>query len=372
MRSAFFAALVPLLVLGCSDSEPTPPPVAAFKAPARQATPSADVLPPQSASTPVETNAISRPLQPLGPGLTPDVSYLPDNAFAAVVFNARRAFQSPALAALPYDRILAGSVEAWQFDPREVEQWFLFFTPPVEGDPLGATYSPGAVMRFIKPVDGRKLIATRGAFQEVELGAKTYFVQTNEHPIAFYIADERTIVFAARRQLERMLLATHSTNPLARRLVELDRNCDLQVLVNVEPLTPALEALSEAAGREFSPAVVPYVNALHDISTMTVTADLSGERLLTAIIEARDVSAAARLHQLAKESRPVVQAGYSMFRGALVRAWRGEASQAVLDVTDTIMAQAAAHYGETSLRIDVPKPRSLDDLGRRLRTATSP
>ncbi len=61
-----------------------------------------------------------------------------------------------------------------------------------------------------------------------------------------------------------------------------------------------------------------------------------------------------------------------MFRGAVVRAWRGDASQAVLDVTDSIMARAAAQYGETSLRIEVPKPQRLDDLGHRLRMAMTP
>jgi hypothetical protein len=129
--------------------------------------------------------------------------------------------------------------------------------------------------------------------------------------------------------------------------------------------------LARAAGQQLSPAVVPYVSALHDVSMMTITADLSGDRLLSAMIEARDAPAAARLHQLAKESRPILQAGYSMFRGAIVRAWRGDASQAVLDITDSIMAQATVECRETTLRLEVPKPQRLDHLSRRLRTAMS-
>ena len=367
MRAGFFVAWMAALVLGCNESEPTPPPVAAIKPPARQPAHSAERAPPADVAT-----AVASAAEPIAAGEMPDIGYLPDDAFAAIIFNARRAFQSRALASLPYDEIFAGSMDAWHFDPREVEHWFLFFTPPVEGEPLGTPYSPGAVMRFIRPVDGRKLIATRGDFQQAQVGDKTVYLQTGEQPIAFYIADDRTIVFAARKQLEKMLSQARSTNLLARRLAELDRHCDLQVLVNVEPLAPVLDALAEAADQQLSPAVVPYVNALRDVSMMTVTADLSGSRLLTATIEAHDAPAAARLHQLAKESRPIVQAGYSMFRGAVVRAWRGNASQAVLDITDSIMAQATAQYGETALRLEVPKPQRLDDLGRRLRIAVSP
>jgi hypothetical protein len=368
MRAGVFVALTASIVIGCNDSAPTPPPVAAIKAPIQQPGRDASSTP-QAAAPTTKTPPV---VEKLAPGEAPDVSYLPDDAFAAVVFNARRAFQSQALAGLPYDELLAGSLDAWNFDPREVEHWFLFFTPAVEGEPLGTPYSPGAVMRFINPVDGRKLIATRGDFHEAQLDDKTYYVQTVQPSIAFYIPNDRTIVFAAEKQLEKMLSAKHPKHPLAGRLVENDRDCDLQVLVNVEPLTPALDAVSQAAGQQFSGAIVPYVNALRDISMITLTADLSGQRLLATTIEARDPDSAARLHRLAKESRPLVQAGYSMFRGAIVQAWRGDASQAVLDVTDAMMAKAAVEYGESSLRLEVSKPPRLDDLGQRLRMALSP
>jgi hypothetical protein len=368
MRAGPLAGLFTTLLLGCNESAPTPPPVAAIKAPTQQSHTEASSTP-HAAAPPVENRAVVRKV---APGEAPDVRYLPDDAFAAVVFNARRAFQSPALAALPYDEILAGSLEAWNFDPRDVEQWCLFFTPAVEGEPLLTPYSPAAVMRFIHPVDGRKLIATRGDFREATFGDTTYYLQTSAQPIAFYIPDDRTIVFAAEKQLLKMLAAKHSANPLAGRLANLDRNCDLQVLLNAEALTPALGGIAQYAGQQSSTAIVPYVNALRDMSIVTLTADLSGELVLTATVEARNPDAAARLHKLAKESRPLVQAGYSMFRGALIQAWRGEASQAVLDVTDAMMAKATVEYGETSLRLEIARPQRLDDLGRRLRMVMSP
>jgi hypothetical protein len=277
--------------------------------------------------------------------------------------------QSRALAALPFDSILGPSLDAWNFDPREVEHWFLFFTPAVEGESLGTPYSPGAVMRFMRPVDGRKLIATRGECREVRLGAASYFVQTGPQPVAFYVADERTIAFAAEKQLQRMLSAAERHNLLATPLTESDRNCDLQVFVNPQPLQPALDAVAVAASQQLSAAVVPYIAAMKDVSLVTLTADLSGNRVLTATVDARDAAAAARLHELAGESRPHLQLGYSMFRSALVQAWRGEASQAVLDVTDVMMAQASVEYRDTGLVLNVPRPPRLDHLGERLRLA---
>ncbi len=373
MRAQLCFAIMAALILGCSES--VPPPVAAVRAPDPDQSPSgiraATVA--ENSSQTIEQAAIPPAIvEPLAPGEVPDVRYLPDDAFAAVVFNARRALQSRALAALPLDEILGPSLAAWNFDPREVEHWFLFFTPAVEGESLGTPYSPGAVMRFIRPVDGRTLIATRGECREARLGDATYYVQTGPQPVAFYIADERTIVFAAEKQLERMLSPGERNNMLASHLTATDRNFDLQLHLNPQPLTPALDAVSAAARQQLSAAVVPYVEALRDVSLITLTADLSGERLLTATVDGRDPEAAARVRQLAKESRSHLQLGYSMFRGTLVQAWRGEASQAVLDVTDLMMAQATVEYRETSLVLKVPKPPRLDDLGRRLRMARSP
>ena len=188
-----------------------------------------------------------------------ELDYLPEDAFAIVQFNSRRAFQSKALSALPFDELFGGSLEIWSFDPRDVDRWLVFFTPPVEDEPLGTPYSPGAVMRFAEPIDARKLIETRGAVREAQLGGRPCLIQTAEHPLAFYVANERTIAFGAVKQLEKMLTPTHVKNPLAGRIAQAGNSFDLDVLLNIEPLTPALDAVSQAAQSQLPPAALPYV-----------------------------------------------------------------------------------------------------------------
>jgi hypothetical protein len=316
------------------------------------------------------SNAASATVQTKpAPGEPIEVGYIPDDAFAVLAINARRALQSQALASLPYEELFAGSLETWSFDPREVEHWLLFFTPPVEGEPLGTPYSPGAVMRFVKPVDGRKLIATRGATKLVQLGGKPCYVQDVQPTTAFHVADERTIVFAAQKQLEKMLAPKAATqNALVGMIGPSSREFDLSLAIDAEALSSIIQSIAGAPAQQ-SPAMIPYLRAFDDMSTITATADLNGEQLLSAEVTARGPEAAQRLHQLAKQSGPLVQVGYASIRAQILRNWVEEAAQGVLAVTDSMMARAAVRYEPTSIRLDIARPPQIDDLGRRLQTA---
>jgi hypothetical protein len=365
MRIGVVVALLFALV-GCGRSEPAPSTAQSLKtsAPVRgdEDARSAQVVEPNATGGVV----LAKP----APGEPLDLGYVPDDAIAVLSFNARRALQSQALAALPYEELLAGSIEAWNFDPREVEHWLLFFTPPVDGEPLGTPYSPGAVMRFVKPVDGQKLIATRGATKLVHLGGKPCYVQAVQPGTAFHVPDERTIVFAAEKQLERMLLPKASRQ---NRLVELtglsSRETDFHLVIDVEAFSPVISSLTGAAGQQPAAVLLPYVRALDDVSMIIAKVDLSGEQLLTAQIESRGPEAAQRLHQLARQSSPLMQAGYASLRAAILRAWVEEAAQGVLSVTDSMMARAVVRYEPTSIRLEIPRPPQLDNLGQRLQVA---
>jgi hypothetical protein len=350
--------------IGCGQSEPDPP---TAMPPATPEQARDDVAAFAEARSPnVGASGVHK--KP-APGEPIDFGYIPDDAFAVLAINARRALQSQALASLPYEELFAGSLEAWSFDPREVEHWLLFFTPPVEGEPLGTPYSPGAVMRFVKPVDGRKLIATRGATKMVHLGGKPCYVQDVQPTTAFHVADERTIVFAAEKQLERMLAPKAGPqNFLIGMTGRPGREFDLSLAIDAEALSPIIKAMVGTPTQP-APAMVPYLRALDDLSTITATADLSGEQLLSAEIAARGPEAAQRLHQLAKQSGPLVQVGYASIRAQILRNWVEEAAQGVLSVTDSMMARAAVRYEPTSIRLDVSRPPQIDDLGRRLQTA---
>jgi len=368
MQLIVLLCLMAAFVLGCGEStsiqsesaKRDKPAIAGNKEPIHEVSTTIPALPAANTER-LETPAAGEPLE---------LEYLPHDAFAALVFNARRAFQSKALAPLPYDELLRTSIEAWSFDPRDVEHWLLFFTPPVANEPLGTPYSPAAIVRFVRPVDGYALVARRGGeLKESVSNGKRYYVQTTQPATAFYLPDDRTIVFAAEEQLKKMLSTAQVNNRLVERLQQSGMNFDLHVVVDVESLTPALDALSRFAGQQLPPTVLPYVKALGDVSMVTATIDLSGDQLLMSSIEARDAEAAKRLHQLARESQPVMQLGYSVLRGLVVRAWTHQAAQSVLDVTDPVIRRAIVVYEPDSIHITAPKPPTLDDLGRRLHMA---
>jgi hypothetical protein len=127
--------------------------------------------------------------------------------------------------------------------------------------------------------------------------------------------------------------------------------------------------MTAAPGQQPSAAMAPYLRALDDVSMVTAAANLSGEQLLTAQIEARGPEAAQRLHQLARQSGPLVQFGYASIRAEILRTWVEDAAQGLLSVTDSMMARAAVRYEATSIRLDIPRLPQLDDLGRRLHVA---
>jgi hypothetical protein len=351
---------------GCGQSEPSRPTTQSLSKSAQEH--GGDIARAAEAGEANAARAVghARP----APGEPLELGYVPEDAFAVLVFNARRALQSQALAALPYEELLSGSLEAWNFDPREVEHWLLFFTPPVDGEPLDTPYSPGAVMRFVKPIDGQKLIATRGATKLVHLAGKPCYVQEVQPSTAFHMPDERTIVFAAEKQLEKILQPKASRqNALVELTGRSSREIDLHLAIDVEALSPLVSSLAAEPGQQPAAALLPYVRALDDVSLITATADLSGEQLLTAQIEARGPEAAQRLHQLARQSAPLVQVGYASLRAEILRAWMEEAAQGLLSVTDSMMARAAVRYEPTSIWLDISRPPQLDDLSRRLQVA---
>jgi hypothetical protein len=365
MRICVVVGLLQLFLVGCGKSDPA------------NSNPSGSA---KSAQAIGDVGPIDAPRQPNGgpeiaqakprPGEPLDVGYIPDDAFAVLALHARRALESPALATLPYEELLAGSMERWNFDPRDVEHWLLFFTPPVEGDPLGTPYSPGAVMRFVKPVDGQMLIATRGATKLVHIAGKPCHVQEIQPATAFYVADERTIVFAAEKQLEKMLRPkANGQNRLVELTGQASRDIDLHLAIDIQAIAPAIKSMTVAPGQQPSAALAPYLRALDDASMVIAAADLSGEQFLTAEIEARGPEEAQRLHQLARQSGPLVQIGYASVRAEILRAWVEDAAQGLLAVTDSMMARAAVRYEPTSIRLDIPRPAQLDDLGRRLQVA---
>jgi hypothetical protein len=365
MRFGVLVKLLLLFLAGCGQSEPV---VSTTPGSATHAQARGDDVDGVAQHGEIGAGGIVH--QRPAPGEPLDIGYIPDDAFAVLALHARRALESPALAALPYEALLAGSLEKWNFDPREVEHWLLFFTPPVEGDPLGTPYSPGAVMRFVKPVDGQKLIATRGATKLVHIAGKPCYVQEVQPATAFYVPDERTIVFAAEKQLEKMLQPrTSSNNPLVELTRQSSREIDLHLAIDLEALAPVIKSMTGAPGQQPGAAMAPYLRALDDVSMVTAAANLSGDQLLTAQIEARRPEAAQRLHQLARQSGPLVQVGYASVRAGILRSWVEDAAQGLLSVTDSMMARAAVRYEPTSIRLDIPRLPQLDDLGRRLQVA---
>jgi hypothetical protein len=368
MQKRVIMCLAVALLYGCGESPPVPPASAKSE---NSATPIGnDAANPQSTTIAPPAVIASERTDIPAAGERLALEFLPRDAFAAIVFNARRAFQSRALSPLPFDELLGTSIEAWSFDPRDVENWLLFATPPVANEPLGTPYSPGAVVRFTRPVDGPALLARRGIpLTETEFNGKRYHAQTTQPATAFYLPNDRTIVFAAEEQLKKMLSPAQGISRLGEQLPPAELNFDIHIVMDVESLTPALDGLSRFAEQQLPASVLPYVKALGDVSMVTLTIDLSGEHLASGVIAARDAQAAERLHKLARESQPMIHLAYSMLRGQIVRAWTHEASQSVLDVTDPILRRASVAYEPDSIRVEVPKPASLDEFGGRLRMA---
>ncbi len=169
-----------------------------------------------------------------------DLTYITQEAVAAIVLHPRDVLNSPDLRMLPVEVLSAVGMRDFGIDPVDLEQVVLFVEPP--GGPGPPDF--GIVARSAKPLDRKTILP--GILKNSEkatAGAKSY--ERAAHPIlpSVYFADDRTIVAAPEAMLKKILTTKPGNSPLRKLLSRKGVGDNINVLVSIDSIRPMLTAV---------------------------------------------------------------------------------------------------------------------------------
>ncbi len=142
-----------------------------------------------------------------------DLTYVNADAIAAVVLHPGQALAAPELELLPWEVVVAASVENLGIDPREIDEAIGLLA--VTGLPVGEP-AMGAIVRFSKPYD-QQLVAERIGRQTrpAKHAGKSYQESTVKGGFGFAMVEERTLLVGTNLALKAMLAPKRPRRPCA-------------------------------------------------------------------------------------------------------------------------------------------------------------
>jgi hypothetical protein len=263
------------------------------------------------------------------------------------------------------EALLGETIKELGIDLSQTEQAIVLIEPVLAGK---AAFYPAAILRFSKPVDGKKFLSGGlKELQEARAEDKIYYNSKTEKmaevPFSGFVADERTILLAPEPALQKMLAARAVQSPLIDRLRKLDLDHDVAGVFVLEPFRPIVAALAQ------NPDIPPQLSGLKsldtDLDAVTLFLDISGDRLAEIILDGTSEAAADSLEKLA---RAALDMGKRMYGGMKEQVQKDAAKELPPDLAPKLLraADELANDGikitkrGKQIRISVAKPKGLD------------
>jgi hypothetical protein len=293
-----------------------------------------------------------------------DLKYIPDDASAAVVVHPRRMLQSPLAAAALPPAAADEMVKELGVKPEQVEQVILLLhgRPPA-GDEF-AQSSPGAILRFAEPIDGKQLLTRllKGLREESHEGKTYYRSSTGEAllglPLAGALPDARTVLLAPEPTLRKMLAAdSGGKSPLLDRLRQMDTTDDVTGIVLVEPYRDLLKAVAAPLKAQL-PANLADAATLPDrLIAVTAVMNLNDKTLLKVSLDSDSKESVEALDDLAFKALNWARKVYPDFRPTLMGQIPAALVQPALAIADQLYGglQVAKEGKRLVVRLDKPE-----------------
>jgi serine/threonine protein kinase len=309
-----------------------------------------------------------------------DLLYIPADASAAVVVHPRRIAQSPVVAAVLPPGAADEMVKELGVKPEQIEQAVVFLqaetpkgpttAPPKDGPGPGGppdwTPSPGAIIRFAEPTDGKQLLTRllKGLREENHAGKTYYRSSTGEAllglPLAGALPDEWTVLLAPEPVLRTMLTAdSEAKSPLLDRLRKTDDTNEITGIVMVEPYRNLLNGLI-GPFREMLPANLADAAKLPDrLVSVTAAVNLRDKTLATVSLEANSEESVEALDDLAFKALNWARKTYPDFRPTLIGKLPADVVQPALAIADQVFGGIQVTREGKRLVLRLEKPEGL-------------
>ncbi len=288
--------------------------------------------------------------------------FVADSFTGAVVVRPRHLLAADALSGRPRDDWLKPLVDLG-IDPRQAEQAELFF------DPTPGAYGPytfGGVIRFARPVDGKKLVhGLSPNAREATDGGQTYYVleqPISGVPLAVCATDDHTLAAAPEPVLKKMLSAKGEKSPLIDRLREAEADTDVTAVVAVDAMRP-LAAQAVAQFFVNAPPPLDAGAALGDkVNAVTLSVRLAKGPLVTVDVEARSAAAAGDVLTFVHNLDDQLRLHYGETRDGLLSAAPPDAAGVVDRFAADLQTSFTAKAEGTHVRLSVQRPAATKDL----------
>lgn len=282
---------------------------------------SADLLPAQVTSAPAKKL---------------DLSFIPEDALAAIVANPRKVLTSPQAALWPTEVLSAAAKTEVGFDPMEIEQVIGIIGMPQPG---GGPPAFGAIVRFRQPIDADAMaakIVKHGADEKIEGKRARVAISQFEPSLAF--ADDRTVLVAFAQNLPWMLSAKKADSPLQKLLASVDSAPTVAAYTVLEPVRPLISQALPQLQQSVPPMFRDLVNLPMSIDNVRISADLLAEPASGVGLNVRLGTADAETaKQVANVLKRALKDGKEM--------WIAQMSQAMeRDQRDPELKAAMFHY----------------------------
>jgi hypothetical protein len=295
-----------------------------------------------------------------------DMAYVLPDFFAAVVIHPQRISKAPMLASLPQDKLLSGVQERMNLDPRKIEQGLFLLTPNwLAGQAFNE--GPAGVIRSSEPIDAKKLLGSEywRDVQEVTIAGKLCYTkpQARGRVEAIHMPNSKTIVFAMKETMAKMLTAGAGKGPLAERLARTDTSGDLTVVVVLDPARQTIhEIVAKAKGDPTAPpAIVPLLEATDDLSAATIAVDLTGGTLIRIAMDGKDAAAAGRVEDLVNQGVEMARQVFTQNRGQLSKVLSPMLAAPLIGLADSFLKGISVSKDGQRVVVAAKKPEGLDD-----------
>lgn len=229
--------------------------------------------------------------------------------------------------------------------------------------------TPGAIVRFTAPIDGKQILTRllKGV-REAKHEGKVYYVGPEEEglfgiPVAGHVADDRTLLLAPEPLLLKMLTAAGTKGPLLDRLRQADAGDDLTAVVLLEPFRKALTTLARPNQGLLPPPLAGAVNLPEQLVCVTATVNLGGKTLARLIFEADGEESAQTVERLVQSGLGLVRQVYPELRPGLVAQLPPPSVPALLRVVDQLYSgvQVARQGARVVVTVDRPPAQELPE-----------
>jgi hypothetical protein len=237
---------------------------------------------------------------------------------------------------------------------------------------MGEPPTPTLIVRFVEPVDPETFFDDKPfpPMEDAEFdGLKIKKTPAPMKGPILHFPDNQTLILTKPELLKTMIDAKSVNSPLVNELKQIDASNDMIVVTDVTPLRPMLGALAPLLAAEGSPQGPIVREFLPQWKTLTLTAGVSNDTLLSVNLVGESAETMTKLNDLLTQMAERGREQYQMQKkmalqqdNPFTEEFKEENIKMMEAMSDEMVAGMTNVATGTRLTVTIPKPRDFDKL----------